>query len=162
MHNAIKLSSELISLRYILLLTLFCISQQLFALYLILHSSNVEFQTIIGLASGLISGTISGYLMFINPKRYPSNKLEYEKDRFIDSIYDWTDELFCGGDFDTVNVWIGDIKVENIDIDFMLAVLVSTLPAKSRLSNRAQFYNDVEKEIIRRGEMEDGLLTGLK
>lgn len=94
-------------------------------------------------------------------KMYPGNKLDFNRDKFVDGVYDWTDELFHAGEFDIVNKWIGDIKVENIDIDFMITVLTTTLPAKSKLSNRSKFYKDVEQEIIKRGEMGDGLLQGL-
>lgn len=96
---------------------------------------------------------------------YPSSKQDCHYETFVDAIWDWGDELMLAGQFDIINQWLKDIVVSKCDIDFMLTALTLTLPARSKLDYRAEFFNKVEIEIIERHGspfLEDGLLKGLE
>jgi hypothetical protein len=82
-------------------------------------------------------------------------------DSALDIIYDQVDELLLAGEFHQVDDLLASATPEQLSIDLLLALLTSTLPAKSKLSNRSAFFRRVEDALQSRGELRDGLLIGL-
>ncbi len=82
-------------------------------------------------------------------------------DAALDVIFARVDEMFCHDRFVECDALLRRISVGDYSTDILLGLLTATLPAKSRLKARPDFYSRVEAEIHRRGEMEPGLLTGL-
>jgi hypothetical protein len=84
-----------------------------------------------------------------------------QTDAALDLLYDGFDELLRSGGFSEVDLILTDIAVDDYSVDILLGVLTATLPARSRLIARSSFYRSVAESIQRRGEAEEGLLTGL-
>lgn len=82
-------------------------------------------------------------------------------DAALDLLYDGFDELFRKNEFATADALLAQMSVRDYSVDLLLGVLTATLPARSRLPSRAEFYRAVESDLHSRGEEEDGLLTGL-
>lgn len=83
-------------------------------------------------------------------------------DTALDLIYDTCDELMKSRQFALCASLLGEVDVSGCSIDIMLGLLTATLPAKNALSTRRAFYNRVEDELRRRGELEHELLQGLE
>lgn len=85
-------------------------------------------------------------------------------DQKIDRIYDKIDRLLCEGKFDIVDKILENIPTTHLCIDLLISFLVITLPAKTKLRNRAHFYIKVERNILwHYGRKNiDKLLAGLK
>ncbi len=82
-------------------------------------------------------------------------------DDIIQSIYTSVDRLLRHGKFDECDRRLAIVFVRNYPTDLLLAWLVATLPAASKIPSRPVFREKVEAEIRRRGEWEDGILEGL-
>lgn len=80
----------------------------------------------------------------------------------MDLLYDCVDELMRKGQFETLDSIIRDLVVSRLTIDVLLGLLTATLPAKSRLQSRPDFFSKTDTELRKRHEFEDGLLTGLE
>jgi len=65
------------------------------------------------------------------------------------------------GEFGKCGALLESVDIGNNSLDGLLGYLTATLPARSKLSYRAKFFEKVEEEIIRRREYEKGLLEGL-
>ena len=85
-----------------------------------------------------------------------------QTDLALDLIYDQTDKYFREGKFESVNQLLADVNAANYSVDILLGILTATLPAKEHLANRSAFFSAVEKAFTERGDMEDGLLSGLE
>jgi len=79
----------------------------------------------------------------------------------IDEIIDVIDENLRADRFEGVDNTLRSLDVRILDTDELIAYLSSTLPAKSKLPYRPEFYSSAEIEIRNRGEYEKGLLDGL-
>ena len=55
-----------------------------------------------------------------------------------------------------------NINVSEYSVDLLLGLLTATLPARSKLRSRAQFFSEVEAVLKERGQWEDNLLVGLE
>ncbi len=82
-------------------------------------------------------------------------------DAALDLIFARVDEAFQRGDFSDCDHLLQHLTVGDFDTDVLLGLLTATLPGRSLLPSRPDFYSRTEAEIHRRGEMELGLLTGL-
>ncbi|MBC7818835.1 MAG: hypothetical protein IAG10_18245 [Planctomycetaceae bacterium] len=82
-------------------------------------------------------------------------------DAALDVIFARVDEMFRQGLFSECDALLRRIPAGDYSTDVLLGLLTATLPAKSCLQARPDFYLRTEAEIQRRGEMEPGLLTGL-
>lgn len=82
-------------------------------------------------------------------------------DAALDLIFARVDETFRRGDFADCDHLLRRLAVADYSTDILLGLLTATLPARSLLASRPDFYSRTEDEIQRRGEMEPGLLTGL-
>jgi hypothetical protein len=80
----------------------------------------------------------------------------------LDLIYDAADSLMRNGQFEQLDALIADAPIAFLSVDVLLAILTSTLPARSRLPSRANLFTTVEQILKRRGEYEEGLLAGLE
>ena len=79
----------------------------------------------------------------------------------IDLIYDVVDAMLRDGRFDLVDGMLMEVNLQG-DADTLLAYLTVTLPAKSKLDQRAHFFACVEQELKLRGEWRETLLAGLE
>lgn len=83
-------------------------------------------------------------------------------DAALDLLYDAVDEMLRRREFPEVDAILRDANVADLSINILIGLLTVTLPARSRLSSRAEFYTRVEDILRQRGEFEEGLLTGLE
>jgi len=83
-------------------------------------------------------------------------------DAALDLIYDSIDGMMRKGEFSRLNLLLPQLNVNDLSADILLGLLTATLPARSRLSCRKEFYCDAEASLRDRDELEDGLLTGLE
>ena len=79
----------------------------------------------------------------------------------MDLIYDRVDELMREGRFQILDEILSHIRVNKMTVDVLLGLLTATLPAKKKLPSRPSFFREAERSIKDRGELEEGLLTGL-
>ncbi len=82
-------------------------------------------------------------------------------DAALDLLYDSFDGLFRRGEFERADSLLSQLSADKFSADVLLGILTATLPARSRLPSRPRFYHAVESTLRGRGELEDGLLTGL-
>ena len=82
-------------------------------------------------------------------------------DAALDLIFARVDESFRSGEFSDCDQLLQRLSVGDYETDVLLGLLTATLPARSLLPSRPDFFLRAEAEIQRRGEMEPGLLTGL-
>jgi hypothetical protein len=83
------------------------------------------------------------------------------QDKILDNIYDSIDSLFRQGKLNECNSLLESLDISTLSVDEMLGYLTATLPARTKLSCRRNFYRNIEAEIIRREMYEAGLLDGL-
>lgn len=83
-------------------------------------------------------------------------------DTALDLIYDSVDELLHGARFALCDSVLQETDASQCSIDVLLALLTATLPAKSRLATRAQFFQRVENSLRERGEYVADVLAGLE
>lgn len=83
-------------------------------------------------------------------------------DAALDVLYDRVDDLLKASQFSAVDNLLRQADVASISVDVLLGLLTATLPARSKLPARAEFFADAEASIKARGEWEDGLLAGLE
>jgi hypothetical protein len=83
-------------------------------------------------------------------------------DAALDLIYDRIDTLLIAHEFDEVDAILESADLKILSIDVLLGLLTSTLPARTKLASRKAFFMAIEQEAKRRGEWEQGLLTGLE
>jgi hypothetical protein len=84
-----------------------------------------------------------------------------QTDAALDLVYDAIDEKLRNGEFQDVDSMLAALHVADLSCDLLLGVLTATLPAKSRLPSRRAVLSETESVLKRRGEYEEGLLTGL-
>jgi hypothetical protein len=83
-------------------------------------------------------------------------------DAALDLIYDRIDTFLINHKFGDVDSILKHVNAEQFSVDILLGLLTSTLPARTQLPARGAFFEKVEREITKRGEWEEGLLTGLE
>lgn len=82
-------------------------------------------------------------------------------DAALDLIFARVDEKFQRSEFSDCDQLLQRLSAGDCETDVLLGLLTATLPARSLLPSRPDFFLRTEAEIQRRGEMEPGLLTGL-
>lgn len=80
----------------------------------------------------------------------------------MDLLYDRIDELMRTGQFDLLDMILQRVPVREFSVDVLLGLLTATLPARSRLPSREDFFSETEQVLRERAEYEEGLLTGLE
>lgn len=80
----------------------------------------------------------------------------------LDLLYDRVSHLLRSGRFDQLDFELAQITVEETSTDILLGILTATLPGRGRLRQRPDFFETVQEALVQRGELEDGLLTGLE
>lgn len=83
-------------------------------------------------------------------------------DAALDLIYDSIDEMLLHGNFAEVDMLLSDAPVNDLSVDLLLGLLTATLPARSKLTHRLDFLNQTRASLCERGELEEGLLSGLE
>jgi hypothetical protein len=83
-------------------------------------------------------------------------------DSALDLIYDQIDEMLRKAEFSKLDLVLAELPVSDLSIDLLLGILTATLPARSRLSNRAHLFAEIVGVLTERREYQDGLLTGLE
>lgn len=79
-------------------------------------------------------------------------------------VYDTMDDLLCENKFAECNSILQETDISSTSIDILVALLIITAAAKSRIPYRSEFLNKVSDELINRGESEkerDVILAGL-
>ena len=72
-------------------------------------------------------------------------------DQELDEITNLVDSLLTNGRFDLVNTILGSISVDLAKTDVLLTYLTVTLPAKTKLPNRGEFWNKCHAVFVERG-----------
>lgn len=81
----------------------------------------------------------------------------------LDSLFDVIDYLLRCGKFQHIDDILDAINVGEEPEDILLTFLTGTLPARSKLNRRADFFNRVKQLYVELGEPDiDGLLGGLE
>jgi hypothetical protein len=80
----------------------------------------------------------------------------------LDEIYERIDSLMKEGKFNEIDRELQRMDINSTDINIILAYLTTTLPVRSKLSNRKKFYSEFEKQLKANSEYETGLLDGLE
>jgi hypothetical protein len=84
-------------------------------------------------------------------------------DAALDEVYDIVDALLRAGEWPAADAILrSQAPVSLVPTDKLLALLVATAPAKSRLPGRAAFLAEVRSAMAARGEDEARLLEGLE
>jgi hypothetical protein len=80
----------------------------------------------------------------------------------MDLVFDRIDELMRNSQFTLLDSILGSVSIGDMSVDVLLGILTATLPARGQLALRPAFFKATDGELRRRGEYEDGLLTGLE
>lgn len=80
----------------------------------------------------------------------------------IDLIHDRVDEMFRAGQFHQCNEMVKSLCPQALSTDMIFSVLVATLPTKSKLEARTEFFQKAEKAVSQRPEWKPGMLDNLK
>jgi hypothetical protein len=93
-----------------------------------------------------------------------ANALDRRKhtDAALDIIYDNIDIMLRDRKYETVDFILKSVNPSEFSVDVLLGLLTATLPARTKLPSRSEFFGKVEGEIRNRKEWEEGLLTGLE
>lgn len=83
-------------------------------------------------------------------------------DAALDLLYDAVDDLLRRGNFDRIDELLQDVATSDLSLNVLLGLLTATLPARSRLRSRTEFFQRVDETLRIRGEWEEGLLVGLE
>lgn len=71
-------------------------------------------------------------------------------DRTLDLIYDHFDHCFLCRQFHEVDSFLHEVQVDRVCSDVLIAILTASLPAKQKLTNRADFLSLVRPTLIGR------------
>lgn len=82
----------------------------------------------------------------------------------LDQIHSSVEEMMNKGRLRDLDWTLDAIRVEATPSNLLIGYLTATLPVKSALPARKQFYESVRKALMMRGEagVGGGLLAGLK
>jgi hypothetical protein len=83
-------------------------------------------------------------------------------DAALDIIYDQINWRLKEQKFYETDQLLQNVNVAEYSVDLLLGLLTATLPARSKLRSRAQFFSEVEAVLKERGQWEDNLLVGLE
>jgi hypothetical protein len=83
-------------------------------------------------------------------------------DTALDLLYDEMDVFLKNQQFKLIDNSLGIIEAGSLSADLLIGILTTTLPAKTKLPSRRDFFSRVEATLKKRGEWEDGLLVGLE
>ncbi len=83
-------------------------------------------------------------------------------DEALDLIYDSVDQLLRSNQFPELDAVIAGVAVDECSTDLLLGLLTATLPARSKLPARKDFFRAIDRSLKTRREHEDGLLTELE
>lgn len=80
----------------------------------------------------------------------------------MDRIYDVCADSIRNEEWNKLDLWLRTYPTNERHIDLLMALLTATLPAKSKLPGRAVLYYEIERELKKRGEWQEGILKGLE
>jgi len=83
-------------------------------------------------------------------------------DAALDLLYDSVDEMLRSAKYSEIDSLLHDTVVHECSTDILLGLLTATLPARSKLTCRKEFFADTDRVLKCRPEYEKGLLTGLE
>lgn len=83
-------------------------------------------------------------------------------DDALDVIFDTIDDALLDGKFKECNQALASININEWSTDLLGGILSITLAASHKLPERVAFFRKVRNAIIKRGELEPGLLDGLE
>lgn len=79
----------------------------------------------------------------------------------LDMIFDTIDDWLLDGRFEECSSFLRVLEVETLTTPQLLTILTATLPARSALGDREEFFVRVRTTLQDRGEAADALLSGL-
>jgi hypothetical protein len=85
-----------------------------------------------------------------------------DTDAALDLIYDQIDGLLKSGEFQKVDALLEDAEVGSFSVDLLLGLLTATLPARTKLAARRDFFLRAEASLRQRAGWKDDLLRGLE
>ncbi len=88
--------------------------------------------------------------------------IQGKTDAALDVLYDAVDDMLLDENIADIDCFFANATVSDYSIDLLLGLLTVTLPARSKLMQRAAFFKSVKMELVERGEYEQGLLDGLE
>lgn len=83
-----------------------------------------------------------------------------ETEKMLDFIYDTIDQAFRNGEFDLVNNALPSLDLEKYSVDFLLGILCSIMPARSKLSHTNSLIDKIKK-IFSERQIDPRILIGL-
>jgi len=78
------------------------------------------------------------------------------------SVYSHVRHRIQNLEIDDLDEEIKNFNYKASNMDIMLAVLTSTHPVKHLLRHRADLFKNIKRELKNRGQLEKGVLDGLK
>jgi hypothetical protein len=91
-----------------------------------------------------------------------SFELQSRTGEATDLLTEQIDNTLLEGEFDLVNDFLREIKVDDCSTDILLTILTATLPASSELFERNVFVSRVRAEFESRCEPVESLMGGLE
>jgi hypothetical protein len=81
-----------------------------------------------------------------------------------DIIYDTIDDTMLAGDYSSVNDFLKQVDVNQLETSLLLCILVITMPWISKLDYRITFFNKVREIFVGRHQQDkaDRLVKGIK
>jgi hypothetical protein len=73
---------------------------------------------------------------------------EPSQDAWIDEIFNWADDHFLEGKFETVDEKLADLDAADLGLTLAISWLTITFPAKDKLKNRAAFYEKCRAFVV--------------
>lgn len=68
----------------------------------------------------------------------------------IDKIFDQIDQMMWDNKIKEIDDILNNLDINQLSLDELLAYLTITLPVKSKLRNRVEYYNKVKNKFIER------------
>ena len=84
-----------------------------------------------------------------------------QQEQSLDIIFDKLDDWLLAEDFDRCSSFLTDVQVDQLSTAQLLTILTVTYPAKTKLTTRRVFFDQVRKTLKARGENIASLLSGL-
>ena len=82
-------------------------------------------------------------------------------DDAVDTLTEYIDNALIESEFDSVDDFLKELRVEDCSTDILITILTATLPANRELSERAAFVERVATELGKRNEPVRSLMWGL-
>ncbi|MEN9614182.1 MAG: hypothetical protein RLZZ347_489 [Candidatus Parcubacteria bacterium] len=93
--------------------------------------------------------------------RCTSLELQSRTSEAMDVLTEHIDNLLLENEFESMDDFLGELRVGDYSTDILITILTATLSASSELSKRSDFVERVSVELELRGEPVASLMKGL-